>query len=270
MRDPNLGGYRDPYTSRLQKGGALLDSMRALTLVWEDAKGGEDRLAANVVGLPSRNRVRDVIQRTFIPRLVESQPPNLWRVAAALERAGADRSIVVPLHYYATADSEPLLWDYVVEELFPRSGTGQEIRTEDVVRFMDGKPDELFGGRRWTPTVATKVARGLLAALRDYGILSGGSKKRMGSLYLPIESFALIARIRYDLGHRGEGAVRDDVWKLFFLDRTAVERFLAEAAARHLLRFEAAGPVIRIEFPEMGLEEYATHTAGRATQATRI
>lgn len=258
------------YTSRLQKGGALLDSMRALTLVWGEKEAGADRLADNAIGLPSRRRVRDVIQRTFIPRLVESRPPHLWRVAAVLEKASADRSIIVPLHYYATAVSEPLLWDFVLEELYPRAGTGREVSTDDALRFIDSRPDELFVGRHWTPTVATKVARGLLAALRDYGILTGASKKRLGSPYLPVESFALIGRIRYELGYRGEAAIRDDVWKLFFLERTGVERFLAEATAEHLVRYESAGPVVRIEFREMSLEEYAGYTARRAVETARV
>jgi len=270
MRELDDSGRPNLYTTRLQKGGALLDSMRALTLVWSDAESVAEHVAANVIGLPSRHRVRDVIQRAFIPRLVQSTPKDLWRVAAALERAGADRSVLVPLHYYLTADSEPLLWDFVVEELYPRAGTGQEVSTEDVLRFINGRPDELFASGRWTATVATKVARGVLVALRDYGVLVGASKKRISSLHVPVESFALIARIRYERGYRGEGVVHDDVWKLFYLGRTAVERFLADTSARHLLRYESAGPVVRIEFPEMSLVEYGGYCTRRATEAARV
>ena len=248
------------YTSRLQKGGALLEVMRALCLAWEEGKGDPLQLALHVASLPGRHRAQDVIRRTFVPRLVDSNPADLWRTAAALERASADRSIVVPLHYYLTADSEPLLWDFVADELFPLAGSGQEVNTARMVRFIDSKPDECFGGRRWTPTVTTKVARGVLAALRDYGVLVGASKKKLSSLYLPVESFALLCRIRYDLGHRGEAVLGDPVWKLFFLAQNAVDRFLLEATARRLLRYETAGPVVRIEFPVMSLEEYAEFT----------
>ena len=258
------------YTTRLQKGGSLLDSMRALTLVWGEADSDADHVATNVIGRPSRNRVRDVILRAFIPRLVKSQPHHLWRVAAALERVGADRSVILPLHYYVTADSEPLLWDFVVEELFSNAGTEREVTTVDVLRFIRRKPDELFGGRSWTDTVATKVARGLLAALRDYGILSGAAKKRLATLYLPVESFALIARIRYERGFRGEGAIRDAVWKLFFLERIGVERFMAHATGEHLLQYESAGPVVRVQFPEMSLEEYAVFAIRRTAQTTGV
>ncbi len=211
--------------------------------------------------------MRDVVGRAFMPRLVNSKPPDLWRLLAALERVGIDRSAIVPIHYYSTAASEPLLWDFVVEELNPMAGTNREVTTDDVLRFLRTKPMEFFGGRGWTETVSTKVARGLLAALRDYGILAGASKKRIATPYLPVASFAILARIRHELGHRGDSAIHDDTWKLYFLSNTAVERFFVDAASLHLLTYETAGPVVRIEFPVGTLEEYGEHVAHATTRA---
>jgi hypothetical protein len=176
----------------------------------------------------------------------------------------------VPLHYYVTADSERLLWDFVVEELFPLAGTGQQVNADRVVRFIDERPEDRFSGRRWTPTVATKVARGVLAALRDYGVLVGANKKRLGSIHLPVGSFALLCRIRQERGYLGESSLIDNAWKLFFLGRPAVERLLAEAAAQHLLSYESAGPVVRIDFPDMSLEEYAGYTVRRTSEPPRV
>lgn len=106
------------YTTRLQKGGALVDEMRSLTLSWRvDASEQE---GPDLVGLPSRTRARDVINRAFIPRFVQSVPPDLWKVAKALEQASADRLVILPLHYYAAAASEHLLWDFVVEDLYQK------------------------------------------------------------------------------------------------------------------------------------------------------
>lgn len=256
------------YTSRLQKGGALLDTMRQLTLSWNSE--GDAHATSGVAGLPSNRRAHDVVIRAFIPRFVESEPPALWRVAAMLERAGADRSLILPLHYYATAASESLLWDFVTEELFPKAGTEAGVSTNDVLRFLERKPDEAFGDRRWTFTVATKVARGVLAALRDYGVLVGAHKKRIGTIYFPVGAFALIARIRCDLGYRGARAVSDEVWSLFFLGETAVERYYAEATGEHLLHLETMGSVTRIAFPQMSLEDYATHVAEQSAESARV
>ncbi|TMB69500.1 MAG: DUF1819 family protein, partial [Chloroflexi bacterium] len=133
MLNEKLRQQRHKYTTRLQKGGALLDSMRAMTLKWGDSTETA-HLAGNIIGLPSRHRVRDVVGRAFIPRLVNSNPPNLWKLLAVLERSGVDRSVIVPIHYYATAASEPLLWDFVIEELSTMAGTSREVTTSHVLR----------------------------------------------------------------------------------------------------------------------------------------
>ena len=235
-----------------------------MTLKWGDSTETA-HLAGNIIGLPSRHRVRDVVGRAFIPRLVNSNPPNLWKLLAVLERSGVDRSVIVPIHYYATAASEPLLWDFVIEELSTMAGTSREVTTSHVLRFL--RPRELFDGHEWTSIVAMKVARGLLAALRDYGILTGANKKRIAAPYLPVATFALPARIRHELGYRGKSAIGDKAWQLYFLTSTAVERFFVEASSSHLLIYETAGPVVRIEFPGGTLEEYAEYVARRTTAA---
>ena len=53
-------------------------------------------------------------------------------------------------------------------------------------------------------------------------------------------------------------------WKLFFLPREGVERFLFEAHQHHLLEYHAAGTVGRLTFPANTLEEYANVLAQRA------
>ncbi len=254
------------YTTRLQKGGALLAEMRRLTLEWDGTPDCTDRLLqTNALSAPSRARLRDVITRTFVPRFVESRPPDLWRAAAILERAGWRPESLAPIHYYAAAASETLLWDFVLEVLDGRPGwAGREVRTADVLRFLEALPDSRFPAGRWSKTVRTKVARGLLAALRDFGVLAGAVKKRITTLYLPVESFACIARIRHELGVRGHMALRDPCWRLFFLGESAVERLFLEAHQQKLLSYLAAGSVIRIDFPGATLEEYARELAQRA------
>jgi hypothetical protein len=46
-------------------------------------------------------------------------------------------------------------------------------------------------------------------------------------------------------------------WKLSFLNRELVERFLFEGNQHNLLEYQAAGTVTRLTLPANGLEEYA-------------
>jgi len=52
-------------------------------------------------------------------------------------------------------------------------------------------------------------------------------------------------------------------WKLFFLPRDGVERFLFEAHQRELLEYHVAGSVTRLTFPAETLEAYAHVLAQR-------
>jgi hypothetical protein len=266
-RSPALGQPKLPhYTTRLQKGGALVREMRLLVQHWEDGPGCAERLLrSNVISSPSRSRAWDAITRTFVPRFVSSRPADLWRPLGVLERAGWGAERLLNIHYYAAAAAEPLLWDFVVDVLAERQLLERtEVRTADVLRFLRHAPENRFVGRRWTASVSTRVARGLLAALRDFGVLAGAAKKRLAPLYLPVESFALLAMIRSLLGHRGKQSLGDPCWRLFFLSESAVERFFIEAQQRKLLEYHAAGSVIRIEFPAETLDEYAHELAQRA------
>jgi len=253
------------YTTRLQKGGALIDEMRRLLLEWDASPGCADRLlASNVLASPSRRRSHDVLIRTFLPRFIYSKPPDLWRSVSILEKAGWSRAKLLPIHYYAAASAEPLIGDFVAEELTQRARTGRvDVAVADVLRFFEAAPQGRFPSGRWSPTVSVKVARGLLAALRDFGVLEGASKKRLTTPFLSSESFAFLALVRTNLGERGRSLVDDPCWRLFFLSELAVERLLAEAHQRKLLEFHAAGSLVRIEFPTENLEEYARALAQR-------
>jgi len=250
---------QEVYTTRLQKGGALFGEMRQLLTMWQDRSGFADEvISQNLIGSPSRARLRDVVVRTFVPRFVRSQPPKLWKSLAELERCGWSETELLPIHFYAAACAEPLMWDFVIEEISDRHSRGQmSIDTGDVKRFLDGAPETKFPDGRWTPTVATKVARGLLAALRDFGVLHGANKKEISTIYLPIKTFAFLALARQILGIKGPDLLHDDTWKLFLFGPTAVERFFIEAQQEGLLEYHAAGSVIRVDFPVNTLLEYA-------------
>jgi hypothetical protein len=120
--------------------------MRQLLLEWDRTPGcAEHILQRNPLSAPSRTRLWDVITRTFIPRFVQSQPPDLWRAVAILERAAWRPESLLPIHYYAAAAAEPLLWDFVIDALSERDWRGiREVRTADVLRFLDDLPDPRF------------------------------------------------------------------------------------------------------------------------------
>ena len=95
-------------------------------------------------------------------------------------------------------------------------------------------------------------------------MLQGAVNKRIAPAYLPVAAFAYV--MFYLKQHQPSGAklVEHPDWKLFFLPREGVERFLFEAHQHDLLEYHAAGSVTRLTFPAHTLEEYANVLAQRA------
>ena len=118
--------------------------------------------------------------------------------------------------------------------------------------------------RQWSPYVVERVARGLLATLRDFGVLEGAANKRLASIYLSFEAFAFVALYLKRQQASGKRLISHPDWNLFFLVPQAVEHYFVEAHQRHLLEYHAAGSVIRISFPTYSIEEYAHVVAQRA------
>ena len=250
------------YNTRIQKGAALIDEMRRLVRVWDETPIDEQRQAAiraNVLNKTTRARAADILRRTYIPRFIEGPIPNAWKLVRPLEDAGAPICTLRPVYYWITAQAEPLLGDFCSEFILPRQAivrTG--IGTEEVVSWLDEK------GCPWSKTVSTKVARGLLAAFRDFGILEGHTKKRLAGLVLPVPAFAYLALCLRRSGAVSHSLLVHDDWQLFLMRPDDVEHFFLLAHQERLLEYHAAGSSISITFPTESLEEYAHVIAERS------
>lgn len=255
------------YTSRIQKGGALLEDMRLLVRSWHDGATWEEQvshgLASNLLGKGTRARASDVFRRTFSHRFIKGDPPGAWKIVRSLEDRNVSLDILKPVYYWITARSDRLLYDFVTDFILGQSKSPDPyVRVEDVTRWINSRLTLL--GQEWTPTVVIKVARGLLAALRDFGILEGTSRKRIAPIYLPIESFAYIAFLLNQRGSSGGSLIHHPDWNLFLLPPSLVEKLFLEAHQRRLLRYDAAGNLYRIEFQMDTIEEMADVIARRS------
>jgi hypothetical protein len=109
----------------------------------------------------------------------------------------------------------------------------------------------------WSEPTITRISQGLLSALRDFGVLRGAVNKKIAPAYFPIESFAYVVFCLKQRQPSGAKLIELPVWKLFFLTKGEVERYLFEAHQCGLLEYHVAGSVTRLTFPAETLEEYA-------------
>lgn len=252
------------YSSKIIKAGALLGDTKTFLLHWDagaSVVANIDRIQRdNVFGKASRSRVEDILaifrQRYLAEECVTKALVLLVRQKFPV--AAMDRVL-----YYHSARADPLLHDAVTEILVPMQERG--LVDIDVQKFQ-GSLEKLVHGKltkNWSETTILRVVRSILATLRDFGILQGTVNKKIAPPFLPTEAFAYI--VFYLKQHQPSGAKLLELpdWKLFFLAREGVERFLFEAHQRELLEYHAAGSVTRLTFPANTLEEYANVLAQR-------
>ena len=247
------------YSSRIIKAGALLPDTKTLLLHWDISVSVQQNLTRfrheNLFGKASRSRIEDVLAILRQRYLLE---PDVIRALVVLVRRNIPATCLDRILFFHAARSDALLRDVVSEVLVPQNAQG--ITTIDVNEVCKALSDWVASGKtkgQWSEATIRRIAQGLLSTLRDFGVLEGAVNKRIAPALLPVEAFAYV--MFYLKQHQPSGAKLIDLpdWKLFFLPREGVERFLFEAHQKHLLEYHAAGTVARLTFPANTLEEYA-------------
>jgi Putative inner membrane protein (DUF1819) len=215
----------------------------------------------NVFGKSSRSRVEDILA-IFRQRYLAEE--SVTKALVTLVRGKFPTAALERLLYFHAARADQLLYDTVTEIIVPMQARGLvDINVQDIQRSLAKWVDEGKTTGHWSEPTIARISRGVISTLRDFGVLQGAVNKKIAPAYFPIESFAYV--VFYLKQHQQSGAKLIELpdWKLFFLPREGVERFLFEAHQRDLLEYHVAGSVTRLTFPAKTLEEYANVLAKR-------
>lgn len=236
------------FTVNIQKGGAMLDDTRRLLEVWDDDAGASEnvrRIAdANLLGKKSRKRTDDVLLRILAPRYVA---PGA-EVVPALRALRDDPRTFREACYYETARDEQLLAAFAEGPLFAWYSEGRiGVSVEDTKGWLESltKAGQLPG---WTDTVTTKVARGLLASLRDFGVLKGAVRKEFNPPGMTPRGFAYVAFREHQQGASAKALVGSAVWRRWLLDSRWVNELLTQVDRLGLAHYSRAGSAVRIDW----------------------
>jgi AcrR family transcriptional regulator len=254
-----------PYSSKIIKAGALIGDTKTLLSHWDVAASVAENMdrvqRENLFGKASRSRVEDILA-IFRQRYLTEE--SVTKALVALVRGKFPPAALERLLYFHSALADPLLRDAVTEILVPLHERGLvDLNAREFHRSLARWVEEGKMTGHWSESTITRIAQGLLATLRDFGVLQGAVNKRIAPVLLPTESFAYI--VFYLKQHQPSGAKLIELsdWKLFFVTREGVERFLFEAHQRDLLEYHVAGSVTRLTFPTETLEAYAHVLAQR-------
>jgi len=247
------------YSSRIIKASALIADTKILLAEWDLSLSVEENMnlarQENIFGKTSRKRVENILN-IFRQRYWDD--PEVGATLVKMIQDAAPTQWVDPLLYFFSAQNDRTLRDAVTEILYPRHQMGYiDVPTDVFQRGIRSWVAEEKTTTAWNDETIERVAQGIAATLRDFGVLEGAVNKRLSPFLLPNHAFALIAFWLHQREKNGQLTLHSDDWKLFFLPVDGVERFFIEAHQMHLLTYHAAGSIIRIEFPATTLSEYA-------------
>jgi hypothetical protein len=242
-------------TANIQKGGALLEDCHRVVEAWNPEMTPEENLArisdGNILAKASRTRSDDVLRRIIGPRLVAPGP----QVIPALKGLLNEPRSFAEACYYETAHDDSLLAAFAEGPLWSWWQAGRiGVTVADVVDWLSALASE---GRtpEWSESVRTKTARGLLAALRDFGILRGGTRKEIASPAMSPRGFAYVAWREHEQGASSRGLATSAVWRRWLLEPDRVLDLFGQAARIGVLRFSSAGTAVRIDWLAGSLAE---------------
>lgn len=242
-------------TSNILKGGALLDDARRLVEVWdlnEDAAWNLNRIAKeNLLAKRSRARTEAVLQRVLRPRLVEPGPQV---IAAMKQLRGSPRGFAEAYYFEATRDDE-LLAAFAEGPLFEWWKAGRvSVDVNEVAGWL-GELGLNGATPPWADSTRIQVARHLLAALRDFGILTGAVHKEFSRASLSIAGFGYVAFRLHETGASSRALLASLVWRRWLLTQARVTELFQEAARNGLLRYSSAGSAVRVDWLQESLSE---------------
>jgi hypothetical protein len=243
------------FTSNIQKGGALLDDARRVVEIWDLEQGVSENLSRvaeqNLLAKPSRARSDDVLLRVLRPRLVEPGP----QVIAALKQLLPLPRGFADAYYFEATRDDALLAAFAEGPLFEWWERGRiGVDVESVAAWL-AELAEHGQAPSWSDTIRTKVARGLLAALRDFGILSGAVRKEFAPPSLSIAGFGYVAFRLHDAGASSRALFASPVWRRWLLDPARVTELFHEAERQGLWRYSSAGSAVRVDWLQDTLSE---------------
>jgi len=241
-------------TTRIIKGGALLEDSRRFVDEWDLHRGPEENLemfrSRNVLGKRSRSRAEDALA-ILRQRFIQPGPEVIRTLKALTVLPDAFRVAC----YYEAARNDDLLAYTAGEVLYASRQRGWvRVAVEDVERTLLEAPTGP-AVKEWGESTRRRVIHGLLSALRDFEVLEGRATKHLTRPHMPFAGFVyVLGRLRARLASSHE-IVTSSAWRWWLLDDHHVRSLFLDADREGLLRFSEAGTTVRIDWRTGGLEE---------------
>jgi len=248
------------YSSRNASKGAMLPELHRLLMaispVYSIQKARELIFINNVLSKKTYEN-RSAIWHRLHHRYFQSA----WIASCLSEAAtsGIDTTDFTSLSYLYYALRDRLTYDFVTKSVWERwSRENTNISAGDFLEFINENKPENPELAKWRETTLIRLARNNLAALRDFGLLTGTAIKHIQRPTISAETVYHLLAILWAEGKRGYLLLQTDDWKLFLWNETETTDALIRLSQLGWIKFERGGQTVILEMirmPEIVWEE---------------
>lgn len=249
------------YKCDLQRAGVfLMETFRLLETfaVHGDFKRlREEALKENLLGKTSAHTIKGMLQ-AFRRRFLNPHPllPPAALVAQAVKAAlpeVAKTQILFP--YYLLSDA--LVADIYRELVLPQVSRGNGVLTRDaVLGFLEEKSSTHPELKKWASYTKVRWAWGMLAFLRDFGLLERAPGTKLRPLILQREAFAFYWLWLREQGLSFREARAHELWPLLQVSEPRFAELVFAGQKERWWRYEEAGGLVEFHTPFATVEEW--------------
>jgi hypothetical protein len=242
------------------KGALLLESVKCLQFL--DAGHSLDELQHAIREKDLLGKRTREARRTYW-RLISWRfltPPESAVVSAltALSCRGADDPVLRGALYFHFCLADRLTFDIATDLLWTLQQQGRGIinvaEVESYIRAGIAAHPEVDS---WSGRTLKKLASSVLSALRDFGRLAGGSKKRLVQPPLADDFLVYMCKFLLAEGKTARGILEAPDFRLWGLTLQEVGVRLAKLNQSGALRFEWSGDIAVLDLGEEPFDAYA-------------
>ncbi len=224
-----------PYSSILASKAALLEETRLFLVTYDQYKDLDITFKALLDGvLPQRSRTtRSIIVKIIKSRLVRWNPPDwaLQDLISFAHETNLDALRAALLLHVPRQDH--VLYDFVQQVIVPRQEKGDSrVFVSDVQTFLDISLEEHPEILQWSFETRLREAQGILATLRDYGLLKGNVNKFIALPAIPDKVVYHLIRLLKAEGVPQEQIAYHPDWQLWLWQpaqaKVAITAFLKQ------------------------------------------
>lgn len=246
------------YTVGIGKGAALVQPTRQMVQLWQPGMSQEELYQAaitnGVFGPRSAYRAKDIVARVFSPRFL--RPTNLpARCLKACVAFGLPNDVFADLILVFSARNDALLSDFLTKVFWPAARLNRpSLSISDAINLIEqGETDHRII-EPWSPMVKTKIARGLLGALRDCGYLGSErvANRSISKHACNWRSCIVLAAVHHFEGSCHQLAQQD--WQCLGLREEESAQILADHAAKVGVVVQMGGGAMKIAWPAQTIE----------------